>query len=64
MGDPPQSSPLTFNSGDPLLQLLGTTMENMADLMKKLHEEIKLKIEELNVKYKKDADQKRCSQSF
>ena len=38
--------------------------ENMADLIKKLHKEIKFKIEESNVKYKKYANQKRCSQSF
>ena len=38
--------------------------ENMADLMKKLYEEIRLKIKESNAKYKKYADQKRCSQSF
>ena len=33
--------------------------ENMVDLMKKLHEEIRLKIEESNAKYKKYANQKR-----
>ena len=38
--------------------------ENMADLMKKLHEEIRLKIEESNAKYKKYVDQKRRNQSF
>ena len=38
--------------------------EKMADLIKKLHKEIKFKIEESNVKYKKYANQKRCSQSF
>ena len=38
--------------------------ENLADLMKKLHEEIRLMIEESNAKYKKYANQKRCSQSF
>ena len=38
--------------------------ENWADLMKKLHEEIRLTIEESNAKYKKYANQKRCSQSF
>ena len=38
--------------------------ENMADLMKKLHEETRLKIEESNAKYKKYANQKRHNQSF
>ena len=38
--------------------------ENMVDLMKKLHEEIRLKIEKSNVKYKKYADQKMCSENF
>ena len=37
----------------------GLKGENMADLMKNLHEEIRLKIEESNAKYKKDANQKR-----
>ena len=37
---------------------------NMVDLMKKLHEEIRLKIEESNAKYKKYVDQKRRNQSF
>ena len=42
----------------------GLKGENMADLMKNLHEEIRLKIEESNAKYKKYADQKRRGQSF
>ena len=42
----------------------GLKGEHMADLMKNLHEEIRLKIEESNAKYKKYADQKRRGQSF
>ena len=38
--------------------------ENMAETMKELHEEIRLKIEESNAKYKSYADQKRCVKSF
>ena len=38
--------------------------ENMADLMKKLHKEIRLKIEESNATYEKYVDQKMHSQTF
>ena len=50
----------------PLLEMGGNSLkgEDMVDLMKKLHEEIRLKIKESNVKYKKYANQKRISQSL
>lgn len=38
--------------------------ESMLDLMKELHEEIKFKIEDLNAKYKKYGNQKRCNQLY
>ena len=39
-------------------------VENTADIIKKSHEYVRLKIKESNTKYKKYADQMRQSQSF